>query len=87
MLSITQAILGIVPTLDGLKIDPCLPPEMKGYEVSRRYRGAVYHITVDNSAGAEYGVKELLVNGKPVTGNIIPPAEAGSTVEVKVTMA
>ena len=61
LLSITQAILGIVPTLDGLKIDPCLPPEMKGYKVSRRYRGAVYHITVDNSAGAEYGVKELLV--------------------------
>ncbi|MBQ8075307.1 MAG: glycosyl transferase [Oscillospiraceae bacterium] len=87
LLSITQAILGVIPTLDGLKIDPCLPPEMKGYEVSRRYRGAVYHITVENSAGAEYGVKELLVNDKPVAGNIIPPAEAGSTVEVKVTMA
>ena len=86
LLSITQAILGVVPTLDGLKIDPCLPADWKGFTVSRRYRGALYHITVDNSAGAEYGVKELTVNGKAQAGTVIPPAPAGETVEVKVVM-
>ena len=86
LLSITQAILGIVPTLDGLKVDPCLPADWKGFTVSRRYRGAVYHITVDNSAGAEYGVKEITVNGKAQAGNVIPPAQAGETVEVHVAM-
>ena len=86
LLSITQAILGVVPTLDGLKIDPCLPSDWKGFAVSRRYRGAVYNITVDNAAGAEYGVKELFVNGQPLAGNVIPPAPAGETVEVKVIM-
>ena len=86
LLSITQAILGIVPTLDGLKVDPCLPPHMKGYTVSRRYRGATYHIIVDNSAGGQYGVKEVFVNGKSITGQVIPPAEPGTVTEVKVIM-
>ena len=86
LLSITQAILGIIPTLDGLKIDPCLPSAWKGFTVSRRYRGAVYNITVDNSAGAEYGVKEITVNGKTQAGTVIPPAPAGETFEVKVVM-
>ena len=86
LLSITQAILGVIPTLDGLQIDPCLPPEVKGYEVSRRYRGATYHITVDNTAGAEYGVKQIIVNGTPLKNNVIPPFSAGETVEVSVVM-
>jgi cellobiose phosphorylase len=86
LLSITQAILGVVPTLDGLKIDPCLPADWKGFTVSRRYRGAVYNIMVDNSAGAEYGVKEITVNGKAQAGTVIPPAPAGETVEVHVVM-
>ncbi len=86
LLSITQAILGVVPTLDGLKIDPCLPADWKGFAVSRRYRGAVYNITVDNSAGTEYGVKEITVNGKTQAGTVIPPAPKGETVEVKVIM-
>ena len=86
LLSITQAILGVIPTLDGLQVDPCLPPEMKGYEVSRRYRGATYHITVDNTAGAEYGVKQIIVNGTPLKNNVIPPFPAGETVEVSVVM-
>ena len=86
LLSITQAILGVVPTLDGLKIDPCLPPHSKGYSVSRRYRGATYHITVDNSAGVEYGVKEVLVNGRAIAGQVIPPAACGTVTEVKVIM-
>ncbi len=86
LLSITQAILGIVPTLDGLKIDPCLPEAMKGFTVSRRYRGAVYQITVENPSGMEYGVRAITVNGRELSGNVIPPAAARETVTVKVTM-
>ena len=86
LLSITQAILGIVPELDGLRVDPCLPSDMKGFEVSRRFRGATYDITVDNSAGVEYGVKQILVDGTPIAGNVIAPAAAGAHVSVQVIM-
>ena len=85
-LSVSQAILGVTPTLDGLKVNPCVPKALKGFTVTRRYRGATYHITVDNSAGREYGVKTMTVDGTALTGNLIPPAPTGSTVEVHVIM-
>ena len=83
---VSQYILGIQPTLAGLKIDPCLPHEMDGFTLRRVWRGATYEITVDNTAHAEKGVASMTVNGQPVTGNILTPAPAGTTVQVKVVM-
>ena len=85
-LSISQAILGLKPTLDGLMVDPCLPSEMKGFQVTRRYRGAVYHITVKNPNGKQHGVKKVLVNGAEQESNILAPAPAGSSVKVEIVM-
>ena len=85
-LSISQYILGIVPQYDGLMVDPCLPASLKGYKLNRRFRGADYVITVDNSAGAEYGVKSVLVNGMEQASNVIPCAAPGEKVEVTVIM-
>ena len=85
-LSISQAILGLKPTLDGLMVDPCLPSEMKGFQVTRRYRGAVYHITVKNPNGKQHGVKTVLVNGAEQESNILAPAPAGSSVKVEIVM-
>ncbi|MBR1583944.1 MAG: glycosyl transferase [Clostridia bacterium] len=85
-LSISQAILGVVPTLDGLKVDPCIPSTLKGFTVSRRYRGATYEITVENPDGAQYGVKSVTVDGAAQSGNVIAPAPAGSTVTVTVVL-
>lgn len=85
-LSVSQSILGIKPALEGLEIDPCIPGEMKGYTVTRRFRGAEYHISVDNSAGVQHGVKALIVNGIRQQGRVIAPAAAGTIVEVQVEM-
>lgn len=76
--SISQAILGIIPTMHGLKIDPCLPDEIQGFTAKRLYRGAVYEITV------EKGGSSVFANGEPIEGKIIPVAEAGATVDIKV---
>ena len=85
-LSVSQAILGVKPTLDGLMIDPCIPARVKGYAVTRRFRGAVYHIRVDNPEGAEHGVKELYLDGKLLQGNVIPAQSPGTEVSVRVIM-
>ena len=84
--SISQAILGVQPTLEGLAIDPCIPAEWAGYTVKCRYRGAVYRITVENPHHAEKGIVSLTVNGTPVTGNVLPPAAPGTEVRVRVVM-
>ncbi len=82
----SQDILGIKPTLEGLKVDPCIPDTMKGFSCSRKYRGSTYHIHVDNSAGVQKGIAAMTVDGQPVDGNVIPLPQAGKTLEVKVIL-
>ena len=84
--NVSQYILGIQPTLDGLRVDPCIPHTLTGYTVTRRYRGAVYHIAVDNTAAVQHGVQSITVDGKALAGNVLPLAAAGTTVQVRVTM-
>ena len=72
--AITQWILGIRPEHDGLRIDPCLPPDWDGFEAVRRFRGAEYRIRVRRGEGATSG------------GVLVPPAAPGSSVDVDVVV-
>ena len=82
---ISQYLLGIQPTLQGLQLNPCIPHDMKGYKLDRTYRGTTYHITFDNAAGVEKGVKSVTVDGAPIEGNILPLTDK-KEVDVVVTM-
>jgi cellobiose phosphorylase len=70
-----EYILGVRPTLAGLRIDPCIPTRWKRYSVARRWRGTLYDITVENPAGVSKGDVELHVDGTLVEGNLLPPAD------------
>ncbi len=85
-LSISQSILGVQPTLDGLRIDPCVPESWKNFRVRRCYRGAWYEIHVTNPKGVQKGVAAVTVDGAPISGNVLPVAEPGSRVAVEVTL-
>ena len=80
--AITQYILGIKPSYDGLEIDPCICSEWKEYTVRRRFRGATYEITVKNPEGICKGVREILFDGQPLEGNVVPHAPGAHTVVV-----
>jgi cellobiose phosphorylase len=68
--AITQWILGVRPTLDGLLIDPCLPKGWKEYSVTRGFRGCNYHIHVKvTGSGERVAVR---VDGMLINGNLIP---------------
>ena len=69
--NISQYILGVYPTHKGLSIDPCVPADFGDFEITRKYRNAVYNISVKQN-GAQKGIKKLIVNGKEVAGNVIP---------------
>ena len=70
--AITQYILGIKPAYNGLQIDPCICSEWKEYTVTRRFRGAEYEITIKNPNGVCKGIREMLLDGQPVEGNVVP---------------
>ena len=61
----TRYMLGVRPEFDRLTVDPCVPGDWDGFEVVRRWRGAVYRIRVENPAHVEKGVKSIEVDGKP----------------------
>ena len=81
-LTASQYILGIKPSYNGLLIDPCVPSTAKEYTVKRKFRGGEYNITIKNPNGVQKGVKSLIVDGKPVEGNIVPTSEGKHIVEV-----
>ena len=84
--NVSQYILGVVPTLKGLSIDPCIPAEMgTKFTMTRKYREGVYNITVENDNKVEKGVAKLIVDGKELTGTTVVPYEKGKT-EYNVTV-
>ncbi len=82
---LTQGILGIQPDYDGLRIDPCIPADVKEYKVNRLYRGTMYHITVSNPNRSQKGVKKIVVDGKEVPLGVIP-ASKKKEVNVEIIM-
>jgi cellobiose phosphorylase len=82
----TQWILGIRPEIDGLRIAPCIPRAWDGFEVTRQFRGATYHIVVRNPSHVNGGVSRLTVNGAVAPGNLVAPAPAGATVEIEAVL-
>ena len=83
-LTITQYILGIRPTYDGLEIDPCLPKTMKKYTVKRKLRGSELTIIVNNPNGKSKGVSRITVDGQPIEGNVVKALPGKHVVEVEM---
>jgi len=80
--AITQWILGIRPSLDGLEVAPELPSAWNGFTATRVFRGVTYRITVERARAA--GAR-LEVDGWPVAGRVVPLPPKGTTeVAVKV---
>ena len=81
-ITITQYILGIKPTYDGIEIDPCIPSSLKEYTVHRVLRDASFDITVRNPQGHESGVSSILLDGVPIEGNMVRATPGHHVVEV-----
>jgi cellobiose phosphorylase len=80
--AITQSILGIRPTLDGLEIKPVLPSAWNGFDAVRSYRGVSYEISVKREGTGNQIALE--VDGKSIPGTILPlPDSNTATVKVK----
>lgn len=83
---LSQYILGVKPDFGGLKIDPCIPEKWKSFSVKRHYRNAQYDISISNPDGINKGVKNIVVDGQRIEGNILPDFQDGKTHKVTVVM-
>lgn len=84
--NISQYILGVYPTHQGLSIDPCIPKDFGSFTLTRKYREGTYHITVVNPDNVEKGVKCIIVDDEPIKGCVIPYVKGKTSYNVIVTM-
>ena len=84
--NISQHILGICPTLQGLAINPCIPDTFGDYKITRVYRGVTYNIEIKNPNKLEKGIISLTVGGQKIDGNIIPYNDSKKSVSVIAEM-
>ncbi len=83
--NISQFILGVYPTHEGLSVDPCVPADFGDFKITRKFREGTYNITVKQN-GAQKGVKSMTVNGQAVNGHIIPYVKGQTEYNVEVVM-
>lgn len=84
--AITQYILGVTPSPEGLVVNPAIPKAWKGFTVTRKFRGKTYSIDVKNTSGTGAGVKKLTVDGKSIEGTTVPLGLGGDRVSVLVEL-
>lgn len=78
----TEWILGVRPTFEGLRIEPCLPPGWPGFTMKRVFRGSTYRITVKTGGDQ----REVTLDGHPWRSRVIPAFRDGREHEVVVTL-
>ena len=79
--AITQHILGIKPTHEGLSVKPVIPENWPGFEATRIFRGVKYNIKVERIGSGN--AVQISVDNQLVEGHIVP-LPAHGTHEVKV---
>ena len=87
MVGSVEGILGMRPTLHGLRIAPSIPKEWDGFEAEKDFRGCRLHIQVLNPGHVESGCRRLYVNGKEVEGDFIPEELLTEQTQIKLEMS
>ncbi|MEE8567892.1 MAG: hypothetical protein V3S81_04725, partial [Anaerolineales bacterium] len=79
-----EAILGLRRAGKVLKIDPCIPGDWSGFELTYRDGSTSYQIQVENPNGVNRGVRQLMMDGKVLTGGDIPLLGDGQQHQVRI---
>ena len=73
------------PQHEGLEIEPRLPEHVKKAEITRKFRGVTYHITVENKKNT--GAVTLEVKGGKANGLVVKADAGAKEVFVKAVVA
>ena len=73
--AVTQCILGIRTSYDGLQIAPVIPLGWHGFKAVRKFRGVTYNIEVRREGNGNRVA--LTVDGVAISGDVVPPPANG----------
>jgi len=72
MKGLYEGIMGIQKDYDGLRVDPCFPPNWEKAQITRTFRGTKYHIQISNPEHISKAKATISVDGKKIAGQILP---------------
>ncbi|MDD5423841.1 MAG: glycosyl transferase, partial [Candidatus Omnitrophica bacterium] len=84
--AVSKHIIGIRPDYDGLVVDPCIPEKWQGFRAARKFRNAVYEISVRNPKRISKGISSVKVDGRMIEGNKLPIFNDGKKHSVEMVM-
>jgi cellobiose phosphorylase len=79
---VSEWVLGVRPTWQGLAFDPCLPPGWERARMVRPYRGATVEVEIVRVAGAE--APQVTIDGQPAARPVLAAVEPGRRYRVGV---
>lgn len=80
-------ILGFKKRGSALRIDPCVPREWKGFEITYRHGDTLYQITVENPKGVCRGVSRVSLDGNLLQREaLVPLSDDGREHQVQVIL-
>ena len=65
-------VYGLVPTMEGLCLEPCLPPDWEECAIVKEFRGCRYVITYHQKKEGEGVIDRILADNAEVIGNLLP---------------
>jgi cyclic beta-1,2-glucan synthetase len=81
-----ETVLGFQVGGNRLSLNPCVPRGWREFEITYRYRSAVYLVRVENPNGVERGVRTVALDGRPVSDGGVELTDDGQRHEVRVQM-
>jgi cellobiose phosphorylase len=81
---LSEWVLGVRPTWEGLRFDPCLPPKWSRARMRRPWRGATLKVAIERAEGLAPGEVEVTVDGTPLAGATLERVEEGADLAVEV---
>jgi len=86
MVSCIEGICGMRPDAEGLLIAPSIPSDWESFRITKRFRGKVLKIVIDNPDHVQTGIKSLTLNGRTLESSYIPASVLSDVNEIKAVM-
>ena len=67
-------------------VNPCIPKHWPGFQMTYRFGQSTYEIRVENPEGVNRGVRQITLDGQPLTDKGIPLADDGGGHQVVLVL-
>ena len=85
--ALVEWTLGLNATCEGLILNPKLPDSWFECEITRRFRGDTYKISIRRNSSQPVSSASIVVDGEPVLGQMLPHIGDGKEHKVEVTVS